>query len=327
MDYKPTLHRVRKLFPSKQGVHSNIAMKAAGFSYTGNADTARCNTCALEVSSWTLDMEPFTIHAQQSPKCEFVRSMQPPDTTTSSPVHATIQCTSSSPSHNEDRPSKRQKIDPPLASMQRNGLVETETMKQARRRTFSHWPLRSSPSVEHMIEAGFFSCNIGDRVMCIYCNLICQQWMQCIDDPREVHRILSPQCAFIRSISNQLPSLAKNGDPCEAKSGMLEGAFHRAYANPKDRHASFQEWPTEPLPSVDDLVNAGFFYTGTRSQVTCFYCNGSLENWGPTDNPKVEHARMFPQCAYAKHVCGTELYQRVQNTVRRNESIMSQTVN
>ncbi|CAF1501911.1 unnamed protein product [Adineta ricciae] len=246
--------------------------------------------------------------------------MQPSDTTTSSHINATVQCTSSSPSHGEDRPSKRQKIDSPLVPMQSNVLVEAEAMKHVRRRTFSHWPQRSSPSVEHMIEAGFFSCNIGDRVICIYCNIICQQWMQYTDDPREVHRTLSPQCPFVRSISNHhLSSLSNNGDPCELKSEMLEGAFHQAYVNPKDRHASFKNWPTEPLPSVDDLVNAGFFYTGTGSQVTCFYCTGSLRNWGPTDNPMVEHARWFPRCAYAKYVCGTELYQKVQGTVRRNE--------
>ncbi|CAF0949907.1 unnamed protein product [Adineta ricciae] len=320
MNYKPFMVRLRQFLSPKQGVHSNIAMRAAGFSYTGNADTARCDTCALEVSNWTLNMKPFTIHAQRSPKCEFVRSRQPSDITTLSPIHATIQCTSSSPSHDEDRPSKRQKIDPPLASMCSNTWVETETLKEIRRRTFSHWPKRSSPSVEHMIEAGFFSCNIGDRVICIYCNIICQQWMQYTDDPREVHRILSPQCPFVRFISSHhLPSLSNNDDPCEPKSGMLEGASHRAYAHPKDRHASFKEWSTERLPSVDDLVNAGFFYSGMGSLVTCFYCNGSLQNWGPADNPKVEHARWFPHCAYAKHVCGKEFYQKVQDAVRRNE--------
>ncbi|CAF4949358.1 unnamed protein product, partial [Rotaria magnacalcarata] len=57
------------------------------------------------------------------------------------------------------------------------------------------------------------------------------------------------------------------------------------------RHASFSTWPNENLPSVENLVKAGFFFTGTKTIVTCFYCNGSLQNWGSNDNPIVEHAR------------------------------------
>jgi hypothetical protein len=50
-----------------------------------------------------------------------------------------------------------------------------------------------------MIEAGFFYCNVGDRVICIYCNLICQQWAPHIDDPWEVHETLSPHCPYVKS--------------------------------------------------------------------------------------------------------------------------------
>ncbi|CAF4385491.1 unnamed protein product, partial [Rotaria sordida] len=57
-----------------------------------------------------------------------------------------------------------------------------------------------------------------------------------------------------------------------------------AYSEIPKRHASFATWPNEDLPSVDDLVRAGFFYTGTKTIVTCFYCNGSLQNWRPNDN-------------------------------------------
>ena len=45
-----------------------------------------------------------------------------------------------------------------------------------------------------------------------------------------------------------------------------------------------------------------FIYTGNKTIVTCFYCNGSLQNWGANDNPTIEHARWFPHCAYAKQL-------------------------
>ncbi|CAF0773907.1 unnamed protein product [Adineta steineri] len=51
-----------------------------------------------------------------------------------------------------------------------------------------------------MTDAGFFSCNVADRVICIYCNLICQQWIPTSDDPSHIHRILSPKCSYIIGI-------------------------------------------------------------------------------------------------------------------------------
>ncbi|CAF3551333.1 unnamed protein product [Rotaria sp. Silwood1] len=82
------------------------------------------------------------------------------------------------------------------------------------------------------------------------------------------------------------------------------------------RYVSFATWPSEQLPAVDDLVRAGFFYTGKNTIVTCFYCNGSLQNWGSNDNPMIEHARWFPHCAYAKQLCGDDLYRKIQESKR-----------
>ncbi|CAM4939505.1 unnamed protein product [Rotaria socialis] len=85
------------------------------------------------------------------------------------------------------------------------------------------------------------------------------------------------------------------------------------------RYASFATCPTENLPSVENLVKAGFFYTGSKNIVTCFYCNGSLQNWGVNDNPMIEHARWFPHCGYAKQLCGAELYRKIQESKRAQQ--------
>ncbi|CAF4322845.1 unnamed protein product, partial [Rotaria sordida] len=68
-------------------------------------------------------------------------------------------------------------------------------------------------------------------------------------------------------------------------------ACNTGYIEIPNRYASFTTWPNENLPCVDDLVRAGFFYTGNKTIMTCFYCNGSLQNWDPNDNPTIEHAR------------------------------------
>jgi hypothetical protein len=271
-------------------------------------------------------MKPFAIHAQRSAECPFVRSIRPIDGTV---IPATLSRTSViSTSNDGERPFKRQKVEGMQEMIQPNTLVEVKLLKQMRRRTFSHWPHRTSPSSSQMIEAGFFNCNVGDRVICLYCNQICQQWTPNSDDPWEVHKTLSPKCPYvIATLKQQQTSSIRivneqstkenvlgtnNNDPFRLNEIVHTAACHPAYVEIPQRHATFVTWPNENAPSVNDLVRAGFFYTGIKTIVTCFYCNGSLQNWGANDNPTVEHARWFPDCAYAKQLCGMELYRKIQ---------------
>ncbi|CAF2402152.1 unnamed protein product [Rotaria sp. Silwood2] len=215
-----------------------------------------------------------------------------------------------------------------------NTVPETDSLQQVRERTFSHWPHRTVPSSAQMIEAGFFNCNIGDRVICIHCNLICQQWTPDTDDPCEVHKTLSPNCIYVKEklMRSQASSIAivnesskkatsDNHSPTSNKLSSLRpnsvvfaGSCNPSYSDTSIRHATFGTCQNENLPPVDDLVRAGFFYTGTKTTVTCFYCNGSLQNCGLNDNPLIEHARLFPHCAYARQLCGEDLYRRIQES-------------
>jgi hypothetical protein len=93
---------------------------------------------------------------------------------------------------NKKNPSKRLKIETIDSESLSNTLLEIDSLQQVRRHTFSHWPHPPKPSAAQMIEGGYFNCNVDDRVICIYCDLICQQWTPHTDDPCEVHKILSP---------------------------------------------------------------------------------------------------------------------------------------
>ncbi|CAF1021319.1 unnamed protein product [Didymodactylos carnosus] len=94
---------------------------------------------------------------------------------------------------------------------------------------------------------------------------------------------------------------------------VLTQACNQQFIGISQRQASYATWPQDiPLPSVDDIVRAGFFYSGKKTIVTCFYCNGSLQNWAEKDNPMIEHVRWFPQCPYARQLCGDDLYQKIQ---------------
>ncbi|CAF2703119.1 unnamed protein product [Rotaria sp. Silwood2] len=192
-------------------------------------------------------------------------------------------------------------------------LNESDSMRKVRINSLSHWP-HFTPSYESMASAGWISCNINDRVICIYCNRICHQWTM-NDDPAEVHRRLAPQCPFVLSMSSVhcSPNLIN-----ETLTEKLE-PFHPGMVEISRREATFSnaKW-TYNSPSIEDLVRAGFFFAGIDNSVTCFYCNGSLHKWGSNNNPTIEHARWFPHCTYAKHLCGDKLHGKIQTLKKRN---------
>jgi hypothetical protein len=154
-----------------------------------------------------------------------------------------------------------------------------------------------------MVEAGFFSCTLNDRVICIYCNIICQQWNMEIDDPCEVHRLISPGCQFVRSM------LHKNSSQCNKIVPTMPN-----YIDRQKRLESFSAWHNKKFPSPDQLVDAGFFYD--NSKITCFYCNGSFTSWESNNHPLAEHVRQFPYCNYAKQLCGEELFEKIQRSIK-----------
>jgi hypothetical protein len=306
------------------GVHSSMTMATGGFKYTGDGDIARCDVCNLEVSGWTQDMNPFFIHAERSRECPFICAQLPMSRLTSD---------------DEENPAKRRKIESNPRQCKYNcRFKEVKKLQEIRHRTFSHWSRRTNSSVEQLINAGFFSCNVGDRVICLYCNLICQQWVPDTDDPSEVHITLSPNCPYVLSMLihpepssalilnevsinnlNNQTSRSNNNTQLRFDPIVFTTPCHPTYSDITKRLESFTTWTHESSPSVDQLVRAGFFYTGAGTVVTCFYCNGSLQNWGSSDNPTTEHSRWFPNCAYARQLCGDELHRKIQEAKRARQ--------
>jgi hypothetical protein len=98
-------------------------------------------------------------------------------------------------------------------------------------------------------------------------------------------------------------------------------AIHKRYVEPKKRLASFNKCSGANLPSADDLVKAGFFYDGMKKKITCFYCDGSLQQRNTNDNPLMEHIRQFPHCAYAKQIGGVELHRNIRESKRTQQGL------
>ena len=226
-------------------------------------------------------------------------------------------------------------------------LSQAEDPEEVQRRTFSHFPSFPPEFIAEMIQAGFYGCNIGDRVMCLKCNLICHQWIPTIDNPCDIHRQLAPHCVYVQAklmgrrlppsllpppiINTNLSSTVTAATPVtnllsNIKADILEETTAKLSANSEyaevfKRVKSFANWSHQYQSSTDDLARAGFFYTGISDTVTCFYCNGSLNNWRSNDNPMMKHAQHFPNCAYIRQLCGEDYYQNIQRGQRLQQSL------
>lgn len=67
-----------------------------------------------------------------------------------------------------------------------------------------------------------------------------------------------------------------------------------------DRIASFPCHHLDSGQTVDSLATAGFYYIGPGDRVQCFWCNGIVKNWRPSDEPWTVHAKYFSRCRYLR---------------------------
>lgn len=182
---------------------------------------------------------------------------------------------------------------------------ELDIVRDARERTFSRW----GADKDSFFKSGFTACEVGDRVVCIYCRKVLQGFNS-FDEPKLIHKIISPTCPYVKSYSetNDVTILV----PSAAELTTVNSLSTSIYAEYTKRLDSFKNWNNPNMPSPDLFAEAGFFYTNLRSIVTCFWCNGSLENWGIHDKPSIEHSKWFPHCQYSRFLIGEDAHKRLQ---------------
>ncbi|CAF2722791.1 unnamed protein product [Rotaria sp. Silwood2] len=315
-------------------------MLAAGFQYTGDSDTARCEHCGLEAFNWTAEMNPFSIHSVESPHCSYVRSMKSSSllVVRESFLSSTIVGQNTSISDEQENSFKRRKID---LKSRLNNLFEPDSLQQYRRHSFDDWPHHGILSSGYMIQAGFISCATGDQSVCPYCDLICEQWTPYVDNPSEVHKTLSPACLYvIEKLRLAEPPPIINGstssvtasvsNPIHASNNThspLLSTFARPVVQNQNRSAnhtlvtSTPACPVDKSLSIEELIQANTTSMVDQSDVNKFCCKDLLEHWDPDDDSKVEDDRWFPHWANGKQLYGNELYRKIQKTTRKHQQL------
>lgn len=90
---------------------------------------------------------------------------------------------------------------------------------------------------------------------------------------------------------------------CLERSGVLTRSPRRPdMAAAATRLTTFRNWPHPQSLPPERMAGAGFYYTGQRELVRCFYCNQHLEKWEAADDPWNEHSRHSPNCPYIQYV-------------------------
>jgi baculoviral IAP repeat-containing protein 7/8 len=145
-----------------------------------------------------------------------------------------------------------------------------------------------------------------DFVRCTFCFVELGEFSSG-DNVLKEHLRFSPNCPLLRrrETSNKPIDSEKlerilpeaSFDTCgvrERKRSRVEDEVaHPEYRLHSQRMKTFVTWPVALKQKPEDLVNAGFYYSGQSDYTICFSCGVLVGNWEPTDNPWVEHEKLL----------------------------------
>ncbi|WP_095210629.1 RING-HC finger protein [Endozoicomonas ascidiicola] len=209
-----------------------------------------------------------------------------------------------------------------IVSAHHEQLVRSlDLRKEADRlKTYSNWPTANyTVHRSHLAKSGFFYLGNLDRTQCFSCGGVLRSW-EFGDSVHDEHRRHFPECGMVLSnedrnvpldprerehVPSPQPQTAPP-DSSESEQRNLDVMFPCHYPvsphmrNEDARFETFDyRWPGGRVNATpQQIANAGFFFLGERDRVKCWYCNGGLQNWNPTDEPWQEHAKWYPTCEF-----------------------------
>ncbi|KAH3738027.1 baculoviral IAP repeat-containing protein 7-B-like [Dreissena polymorpha] len=186
-------------------------------------------------------------------------------------------------------------------------LLKSEKM---RLNSFKDWPKSSPVRPEELAKDGFYFLGQPDQAKCIFCNLVLKSWEQG-DRVRTEHSKFNSSCPFLakQNVGNvPLPQTAFNA------THRTNVAKFPEYSKPVTRQETFRKCGVKFPVSVDNMVDAGFFYTGPDDCVKCFHCGIMFRQWEAHDVPLQEHLHWAPECQYARSVTASDENSQLQSS-------------
>lgn len=167
-----------------------------------------------------------------------------------------------------------------------------------------------------LAQLGFYFHEKPDHVICVFCAVHLKNF-ELDDDVLKEHLKFSPNCPLLRrretnneplngeELDKILPPASYDecgsGPSRRKHSRVEEDLAYPDFRFPSKRMKSFDTWPIGIKQKSEDLVAAGFFYSGQSDLTVCFSCGLSVGKWEADDNPWVEHKKLLEkECNYLK---------------------------
>ncbi|XP_071981843.1 E3 ubiquitin-protein ligase XIAP [Engystomops pustulosus] len=308
-------------FPSTCPI-SAPALARAGFYYIGPEDRVECFSCKAIVEGWQHGETAIGKHRKINPNCKFINSFNSsseniqthaPASQNSSPLLVN-NCATFDHGHTSHS-------DIQSDFLLRTGRIVDESepnfpryidmcSEEARLKTFKNWPSYVRLTPKELANAGLFYTGLNDMVKCFCCGGKLMNW-----EPSDVawteHRKHFPDCLFVlgRDVGNV--ALESSGLFSSSRRGS-EVPENPAMSQIKARLESFANWTY--AVNKEMLAKAGFYSTGERDSVRCFYCSGEIRDWKGKDDPWEIHARWYPGCKFLVDERGQHFINNVQLT-------------
>lgn len=173
----------------------------------------------------------------------------------------------------------------------------------------------SFKSYKVLATTGFYLTENCD-VKCNFCSLRIKYIPEdedCISD----HFKNSPCCPLLRQrctenqpldeqhLKNLIAGLKSKMDICGTMEFLNYKIKYPQYASESCRQYSFDGWSVNFI-KINELAEAGFFYTGSEDKVICFSCGCGLKGWEFGDVPLEEHKKSSEDCEYVSYVEGCQ---------------------
>ncbi|XP_063447591.1 putative inhibitor of apoptosis [Mytilus trossulus] len=291
-------------FPDIPGIYAT-RLAEAGFFYSGYDDEVICHSCGVKHKNWKRYDSPLEIHKQKSPNCSFILNIKP--------MRDEAPYMPGACGHNEIEPDNKEFLAYDESS--HNSFKSKDEKRENKEYNSTCSNQISSVIVNNRTEgtpiASSYSTNDTQSLIRIpEFNTHNQHAQHGILNA--TGSIMHDVCATYTSQNNQRESTALGV--------CLDKPKYPKYAIRSIRLDSFNHWPQHLTQSPEEMVTAGFFFTGTDDHCRCFFCGGGLRSWEPGDQPWIEHARWYQKCTFLRQCKGDKFIEDVQmNRISPNE--------
>lgn len=159
----------------------------------------------------------------------------------------------------------------------------------------------SNIDVKELALYGFYFFQKPDIVKCAFCHVTIGNFKNG-DTSFDIHLKYSPNCPLLvkRRPTQNIPINSTIFKEMNISSYDECGSYPM-YRLAEVRLKTFDTWPKSLKQRPEQLVSAGFFYSGQSDLVVCYSCGLYLFEWETDDDPWEEHKKLTKkECQHLK---------------------------